>query len=348
MMNLLRWGIEAVESGRLPDAVTRRAVRRLCRRRLREETIDRADPRSTRQARFLESLRHGPIAPLPEKANEQHYDLPPEFFAEILGPRRKYSCCHFAGENTSLAEAEEDALAITAARAELADGQDVLELGCGWGALTLWMCERFPSSRITAVSNSAAQRLSIIERAAERGLTNLEVVTADMNDFTSDRIFDRIVSVEMFEHMRNYDLLLERIAALLRPAGRLFVHHFCHRELSYPFATERDDDWMARHFFSGGMMPAADTLDRFDKHLKVARRDHWSGRHYQRTAECWLANLDARRESVERILERTYGGRTARRHFHRWRIFFMAVAELFGYAAGEEWFVSHRVLEHRK
>lgn len=345
-MNLLQLGIEAVERGWVPDAVTRAAVRRLCRRRLRDEILAARDSTSLRQAKFLESLRTGPIATLTEKANEQHYTLPPEFFSEVLGPQRKYSCCYFSHADATLAEAEAEALAMTADRAELADGQEILELGCGWGSFTLWAAARFPHSRITAVSNSSDQRRFIERLAAERGLKNVTVVTADMNDFAAERRFDRVVSVEMFEHMRNYDLLLERIAGWLQPTGKLFVHLFCHRELAYPFADEQDDDWMGRHFFGGGMMPAAATLPTFARHLQVVRQHHWSGTHYQRTAEAWLVNLDMRHESVQRILSQVYGRGEAARRLRRWRIFFLSVAELFGYAGGDEWFVSHYLLEH--
>ncbi|MCE9607073.1 MAG: class I SAM-dependent methyltransferase [Planctomycetia bacterium] len=345
-MNLLQLGIEAVERGWIPDVVTRAAVRRLCRRRLHDEMLAVRDPASSRRAKFVESLRTGPIAPSAEKANEQHYTLPPEFFSEVLGPHRKYSCCYYSRADAPLAEAEEEALAITAERAELADGQEILELGCGWGSLTLWAAARLPHSRITAVSNSPDQRRFIERLAAERGLRNVTIVTADMNDFAADRRFDRVVSVEMFEHMRNYDLLLERIAGWMQPTGKLFVHLFCHRELAYPFADEHDDDWMGRHFFGGGMMPAAATLTMFDRHLRVMRQHSWSGMHYQRTAEAWLTNLDMRRETVERILSQVYGRSEAARRLRRWRVFFLAVAELFGYAGGDEWFVSHYLLEH--
>lgn len=346
MMNLTQFGIEAVERGWVPDALTRSAMRRLCRLRLRQEALDHRSDASPRRASFLASLRNGPIAPLAQKANEQHYELPPEFFTTVLGPQRKYSCCHFSQPETTLDEAETEALGITAERAELADGQEILELGCGWGSLTLWIARRFPQSRITAVSNSAVQRRFIENLARERDLRNVTVVTADMNDFAPERRFDRVVSVEMFEHMRNYQLLLERIAGWLRPLGKLFVHLFCHRQFAYPFAAEYDDDWMARHFFSGGMMPAADTLGSFDRRLRVVRHDRWNGTHYQRTAEAWLANLDSHRGEVERILAQTYGARESARQLQRWRMFFLAVAELFGYGGGDEWFVSHYLLEH--
>lgn len=345
-MSVLELGYEAVERGLIPDALTRAAIRRLCRQRLREA---RHGPGALAPARaaFLESLCDGPIAPLAEVANQQHYELPPELFALLLGPRRKYSCCYFADHDTTLAAAEEAALRLTCERAGIADGQQILELGCGWGSLSLWMAERYPHSQITAVSNSNSQRRSIAQAAAERGLANLRVVTADMNDFSPwGQTFDRVVSVEMFEHMRNYRLLLERIARWLRPQGALFVHMFCHREHTYPFETEGAGNWMGRHFFSGGVMPSYDLLKQFNRALTVTRQYAWNGGHYQRTAEAWLANLDGRRDEALRIMAVAYGPREARRWLNRWRVFLLAVAELFGFAGGNEWFVAHLLLQH--
>lgn len=347
-MSMLAIGIEAMERGWLPDTLTRSAIRRLCRQRIMntKEAISKSAP--TREA-FDRSLREGPIAPVPDKANEQHYELPPAFFGEVLGPRRKYSCCYYENESTTIAEAEVAALEQTCEHAELADGQDVLELGCGWGSLTLWMAERYPGSRIKAVSNSSPQRRYIESQAALRGLRNVSVVTADMNDFAAEiNAFDRVVSVEMFEHMRNYEALLRRVSAWLRPEGKLFVHIFCHKELTYPFETDGAADWMGRHFFTGGIMPDTNLLRRFESDLKVSRQYDWNGRHYQRTAEDWLANLDARRDTVLRILSETVGPAEADRALNRWRVFFLAVAELFGYAQGTEWFVSHYLLERSR
>ncbi len=363
-MSLLSLSLNAVERGLIPDAITRSAIRRLCEQRLRDS--DRGNDIANERAlqAFVASMVAGPVAPVPDKANEQHYELPPEFFAAVLGPRRKYSSCFFTEASSTLAEAEEAALAITCERAQLADGQEILELGCGWGSLSLWMAERYPRSRITAVSNSAPQRGFIEAEAAARGLTNLQIITADMNDFAVGRVsnpsspestarpgrdgipsYDRVVSVEMFEHMRNYAKLLERISGWLRPTGKLFIHIFCHRRFAYPFETDGDSNWMGRYFFTGGIMPSEHLLQRFDQHLKVAQQWRWNGQHYQRTSEAWLRNLDEQRQKVMPILESCYGRAEARRWFHRWRMFFLAVAELFGYANGEEWFVTHALLE---
>ena len=347
-MSLMSVGIDAVERGLIPDAITRMAIRRLCGQRLRESHhgSESADAESPEFRALVESMRTGPIASVPEKANEQHYELPPEFFAAILGPHRKYSSCYWPTANASLAEAEAAALGITCQRAELADGQEILELGCGWGSLSLWMAERYRSSRITAVSNSAPQRRFIEAAATLLGLTNLHVITADMNAFAAQpRHFDRVVSVEMFEHMRNYELLLERIESWLRPDGRVFVHHFCHQRLAYPYETDGDANWMGRYFFTGGLMPSEQMLRKFDPHMTVVEQWRWDGTHYQRTSEAWLANLDAHRHTVLPILAATYGRDEARRWFHRWRLFFLAVSELFGYANGTEWFVSHSLLQ---
>ncbi len=343
-MSLLGFGIEAAERGLIPDSMTRRAMRRLCRARLR-------DSRLTPAVVFLESMRQGPIALVTDKANEQHYELPPEFFAAVLGPRLEIQLLLLARRGYDAGDAEEVALAATCEHAQIADGQEILELGCGWGSLSFWLAERYPSSRITAVSNSKWQRQYIASAAARRGLKNLRVITADMNDFappsvgSAIRRFDRVVSVEMFEHMRNYEKLLERIATWLRPEGKLFVQIFCHREMVYPFESVGAVNWMARHFFTGGIMPSIDLLGKFDRDVKINRQWVWNGHHYQRTSDAWLANLDARQDELLGILRTVYGRRNAYRWFNRWRMFFLAVAELFGYADGEEWCVAQYLLE---
>jgi cyclopropane-fatty-acyl-phospholipid synthase len=333
--------VAAAESGRVPDPLLRFGIRRLVAERRRELLAPGFEAALASKRAFLEETARGPIAVATARANEQHYEVPPAFFEQVLGPRLKYSCALWDAGVASLAAAEERMLAVTCERAGLADGMTVLDLGCGWGSLTLWIAERLPGCRVLGVSNSKPQREHILRRAAERGLANVEVTTADVNAFEPERRFDRVVSVEMFEHVRNHELLLARIAGWLAPGGRLFVHHFCHREAAYPYETEGAGNWMGRHFFTGGMMPSADLLLRRQRELEVEAQWRVSGRHYERTSNAWLENLDARGDAVLETLAGAYGADAARLWRQRWRMFFLACAELFGFAGGEEWFVTH-------
>lgn len=327
-------------SGLVPDALIRFRIRQLLRQRLREEAEGGIEAVHERFRHRLEDWSRGPVAVATADANAQHYEVPPAFFQQVLGPRLKYSSALFATPAQGLGEAEEAMLALTCERAQVADGLDILELGCGWGSLTLWMAECYPASRITGVSNSRDQRAFILARAAALGLTNVTILTADMTTFEAPGTYDRVVSVEMFEHMRNHRELMARIARWLRPGGCLFVHIFTHRDFTYPFEVRDASDWMAQYFFTGGMMPADGYLMRFQEQLRL--EDHWrvSGTHYQATSEAWLRNQDAHRASILPLFAEAYG-KEARWRFAQWRIFFMACAELWGFADGGEWFVSH-------
>ncbi|MDS4028908.1 MAG: cyclopropane-fatty-acyl-phospholipid synthase family protein [Candidatus Contendobacter sp.] len=338
---MLNTAIDLMERGYVPDWLTRIGIRRLLTDRLHTEATSDDQARETALARLEAELRASPIALHTQSANEQHYELPAGFFEKILGPRLKYSSCWWPEEVKGLETAEAAMLALTCERAELGFDQDILELGCGWGSLTLWMAEFYPDSRIVAVSNSNSQREFIETRCRERGFDNVQVITADMNDFSIDRRFDRVVSVEMFEHMRNYQALMGRIHAWLKPGGNLFVHIFTHRRLAYPFEAEGEDNWMGRYFFTGGLMPSRDLLPRFRGDLMLEGQWHFDGRHYQRTLEAWLVNQDRYRAELLTLFRDTYGPDQAERWFQRWRVFFMACAELFGYRGGEEWGVSH-------
>jgi cyclopropane-fatty-acyl-phospholipid synthase len=343
-----------IDRGLLPDRVLRAAIRRLLRARRRAITSGGVEARSERKRALLRELAAAPVAIHTDEANEQHYEVPTELFELMLGPHLKYSSGYWPRPSTSLAEAEEAMLRLTCERAQLDDGQDVLELGCGWGSLTLWMAAAYPSSRITAVSNSATQREHIEKQAAIRGLTNVRVLTCDVNllsvgagepDDPATALpaegFDRVVSVEMFEHVRNHARLTERIGSWLRPGGKLFVHVFAHRSDPYPFDTGGSGDWMARHFFTGGLMPSDDLLLHSVRDLAV--EDHWvvPGTHYARTLRAWLDRLDAARPRAVDLLAQAYGARNGTRWYHRWRVFDIACEELFAFAGGDEWHVSH-------
>ena len=347
MQTATHLAINWVEQGLVPDTVVRTGIRRLLKERLAEIHAADATVATDIADAFINALNSAPVALLPEKANEQHYEVPAEFFKHALGIHRKYSSCYWPAGVDTLDAAEAAALTATCARAGVADGQDILELGCGWGSLTLWMATHYPASRITAVSNSHSQRAHIEAEAARRGLTNVQVITCDMNDFNINRRFDRIVSVEMFEHLSNWPEMFRRVRGWLKRDGCFFMHVFVHRLTPYAFVERGADDWMSKYFFSGGMMPSDDLALRLQDDLRVTRVWRWDGTHYERTANAWLANMDANRAAIQPLLAQTYGREQMNLWWTRWRIFFMSCAELFGYNHGQEWWVSHYLFEPR-
>lgn len=334
-MDLARAAIRLGEALPWPDSMSAAVIDRLVGQTRRKLT--HAEGHSDES--FLRATATLPIAISTAAANAQHYEIPARFFELILGPQRKYSCCLYR-EGDDLAAAEERALRATAEHALLADGQDILELGCGWGSLSLWMARKFPNACITSVSNSASQREFIAARARAEGLGNLTVITADMNEFVPNGQFDRVVSVEMFEHMVNWRPLLQRMQAALRDDGFLFLHVFSHKAVSYRFSTEDRADWIAQHFFTGGIMPSHGLIRHFNDSFRLDAEWQWNGQHYRDTARDWLANYDRNRAPILEIQRQVYG-RDARLWHRRWRLFFLATMGLFGHAGGEEWGVSH-------
>ena len=337
---MLNTAINLIERGRIPDWLTRIGIRRLLAERLRTGNGHNPQARDVELARLIPQLRDNPVAPRAATVNQQHHEPPAGFFQQVLGPRLKYSACWWPEEVKDLETAEAAMLALSCERAELGFDQDILELGCGWGSLTLWMAEFYPDSRIVAVSNSHSRREFIETRCRERGFDNVQVITVDMNDFHTDRRFDRVVAVELFEHIHNNQALMARIHAWLKPGGKLFAHISSQRHLSDPCENEGIDHWM-EHFFTDGLTPSRDLSPSLRDDLKLEEQWHFDGRHYQRTLEAWLANQDRRRTEIMKLFRETYGADQAERYFQRWRMFFMARAELFGYRLGEEWGVSH-------
>lgn len=329
--------MNAAERGYIPDSLIRFGIRKLIKQRKDEieENI------KFHREGIIDEFNKAVVAQDTDKANEQHYELPASFFELVLGKNLKYSSSLFKEGVKTLDEAEEEMLNLYCERGEFKDGMDILELGCGWGSLTLYLASRYPNSSVTAISNSASQREFIEERARERGIKNLRVLTQDMNIFDIDKKFDRIISIEMFEHMRNYNVLFERVASWLKDDGKVFIHVFCHKNASYFFETEGEDNWMGKYFFTGGVMPSFDLFERVQDSLKLQKKWKVNGKHYQETSEQWFNNMEKNERQLMGVLAKTYGKDNAKLWFERWKIFFASCAELFGYREGEEWFVGH-------
>jgi len=327
----------------VPDFLIRQKIRKLNEERL---SVERGKYSSEYVEKFIQDLKSLPIAIETKSANEQHYEVPADFFKLCLGEHLKYSCCYWINANDNLNTAEENMLKLTCERADLIDGLSILELGCGWGAISLWMAKTYPNSKITSVSNSESQKEYIYKECETRGITNLEVITADMNVFQTEKKFDRVVSVEMFEHMKNFDILLNKISNWLKDNGKLFVHIFTHKNFSYHFETEGKNDWMGKYFFTGGIMPSHDLLDHFNNDLKIVKNWIVDGTHYHRTAESWLDNMDQNKDKISDIFKLTYGRNHTKWRVY-WRIFFMACSELWKTSNGNEWQVSHYLFKKK-
>lgn len=335
------WYSTLLERNLIPDFLIRNQIRALLRQRLRDEDKGSDEANRKNLQALIAELKSSPIAINTADANEQHYEVPTEFYQYCLGKHLKYSSGYWKDGVTDIDTSERDMLELTCERAELTDGQHVMELGCGWGSLSLFMATKYPRSHFTVVSNSRTQKIYIDEQAQQRGISNLEVITCDINNFSIDRKFDRVVSVEMFEHMRNYQKLLKLVADALKPEGKLFVHIFTHKNLAYKFEVKDETDWMSKYFFTGGIMPSDDLLFHFDDDLVKAQ--HWivNGMHYSKTSEAWLSNMDAHKRKIIPLFEKTYGKDQATKWWVYWRIFYMACAELWGFKNGKEWMVSH-------
>ena len=346
-MSLINTSLALAEKGIMPDNFIRAGIRRLVKGRLDEISANDCEAGSKIFAEFVAAMNQSKVAEVPELANAQHYEIPAEFFIHCLGANRKYSSCFWMQDTEDLDEAEILALQQSCEHADIKDGQQILELGCGWGSLSLWMATHYPNAQITGVSNSNSQREYIMQLAKSLGVTNLTIITVDMNSFDAPSSYDRIVSVEMFEHMRNWQVLYGKVASWLKPNGKFFKHIFVHRNTPYLFEVQGNEDWMSQYFFSGGMMPSDDLPTHFQDDLKLINRWRWDGTHYEKTANAWLANMDDNADLISPILVQTYGVKESEMWRNRWRMFYMACAELFGYNNGQEWWVGHYLFEKR-
>lgn len=332
-----------LEKNHIPHFLIRTGIRQFLKSRLQEQqSLD-----EQKRNEFIHNLKQSQIALNTNEANEQHYEVPEEFYKLVLGKNLKYSCGYWLSDNISLTKSESNMLDLYCQRANVKDGMTILDLGCGWGSLTLYLAKRFPNSTITAISNSKSQREYILAKADSLTLKNIQVFTVDINDFSTDQKFDRVISIEMFEHMRNYQLLMQRISQWLKPSGKLFVHIFCHKDFAYPFEVDGKNEWMAKHFFTGGIMPSKNLLRHFQDDLHLNSEWQVNGTHYQKTCEAWLKNLMTHKKQVLRLFEKDMSKEEALKKYCHWKVFFMACAETFGFNSGKEWFVSHYLFSQK-
>ena len=332
--------LSMIEKGYISDLLVRIGIRALLRKRLVDISSSECELADKNQMKMISLMNASPIAMNTSSANEQHYEVPPEFYELVLGERFKYSCCFWDEDTNDLDQAEINALEITCKRAMLNDGQAILDMGCGWGSLSLWIAENYPNTSVLSVSNSKTQKLFIENIAKSKNLTNIHVITEDMKEFNTDKKFDRIVSLEMFEHMKNYKKLFNRVSSWLKDDGLFFMHIFCHKTVPYEFIDNGPNDWMSRHFFTGGIMPSDDLPLFFQDDLSIMKRWRWNGNHYAKTCNAWLKKMDSQESTVMPVLEKAYGDNN-KQWRQRWRIFFMSCAELFAFNGGNEWYVSH-------
>ncbi len=346
-MSVYQW----LETDRFPDWLIRKGIRHLLRQKLQGERESDVTLQQEKRMRFVRELQASPIAIEEKAANEQHYEVPSEFFLHALGPRLKYSCALWMPATRTLAEAEENMLALYGQRAQVEDGMTLLDLGCGWGSLSLWLAEQYPNATIIGLSNSRAQKAFIDEQALARGLRNLTIHTENIATFEADSTFmqrfDRILSIEMMEHMKNYQKLFAKIAPWLKGDGKLFVHIFTHKEFAYHYEDTDGTDWLTRYFFTGGTMPSADLFHYFQEDLILEEQWAVNGQHYEKTANAWVENMYRERSHIMPILANTYGADQAKKWWVYWKVFFLACAELWGYENGNQWQVSHYLFHKR-
>ena len=339
--------------GWIPDFLIRFGVKILLRNKIKNQKIPNIEKRQSKKVEFVNNLKNQPIAIKTSEANEQHYELPPSFFEEILGDRLKYSCGYWdeflppSDCANKLNQSEEAMLELTCSRADIKNGQKILDLGCGWGSLSIYMAENYPESKITALSNSSTQIEYINSIAKEKELDNLKAVIADINTYKSNNTFDRIISIEMFEHMRNYEALMSKLSKLLRNKGKLFIHIFSHHTYPFAYVNKSSSDWMARYFFAGGTMPSQDLLHYFLEDFHLENQWAVSGKHYKQTLEAWLYKMDNKKETIWPIFLEVYGKKEAKKWWNYWRTFFLSCAEFFGMNEGNEWFISHYLFQKK-